>query len=132
MSEQRSITLNGVGSDVTLEVTVGYEKPAAIDVALYGPDKKKEKDVGSAFSGTASDPQSFDIAPAGNIAPLQGRTLGVFVAISSFTPSDGETVTVSSQVRQGASAVANSMVLATSSVVNGGAGIIIAYSITVN
>lgn len=128
MSQQRNVTLAKGGGDVSVEIAVEFAEPGAIDVALYGPDRKKAVDIGSALSGGGPDPKTFPVARSGpDIAALDQKIIGVFVSGSS----SAAVVIISSQLRQDGAAVSNSHVLIAGTAKDGGARFPIAYNVSV-
>lgn len=131
MAEKQAVTLASANGDVSLEVMVTHQKPASISVGLFGTNRKKEKDFGTALTLTPPDPDVFLIERQGNIAHLDNKMIGVFVAISSFTPSAEEPVSVIATLRQGGEPVQNGTIGAQRVVKNGGAGAILVYELKV-
>ena len=116
--------------EVTIEVIVGFQKPAGIEVALYGTDRRKEKVLGS---GVSLDPipDKFQVAPAAKASTLDGKFVGTFVAISSFSPVPSEPVSVTSVLRQDDVPVPGGTTTVMGAVVNGGGGVVIVYQLAV-
>jgi hypothetical protein len=131
MSEKRNVVIKANGGDVVVEVVVTNQKPAAITVALYGADRRKEKDLGSALTLEPPDPDVFDIATSAKAASLNGKIIGVFVAIAAFDASVDQPVSVVATLRQDGQAIANGTVVDPAVVSQGGAGSIIGYVVTV-
>ena len=131
MADKQEVTLAGSGGEVSVEVIVTHQKPASISVALFGSNRKKEKDFGTAMTTELPNPDVFVIEAPGNITHLNGKKIGIFVAISSFTPAPEEAVSVISTLRQGGSPVSNGTIDAQRVVKNGGAGAILVYELKV-
>jgi hypothetical protein len=131
MALKQNVALTKNGGDVTVEVTVTFQQPAGIEVALYGTDRRKEKVLGE---GVSLDlvPDIFEVAKSSRVGTLNGKFLGVFVAISSFTAGPSEPVAVVSTLRQGNLPLPSGLATATGSVVNGGAGVVIVYEMSVS
>jgi hypothetical protein len=129
MAHKQDVLIELAGA-VEVEVIVGYEKPAGIKVALYGADRRKEKDLGE---GVSLDPipDVFAVASGKDVAKLHKKFVGIFVAISSFAPAATEPVSVISVIRQSGAAVAGGTVVVSDVVTNGGGGVVIVYSIGV-
>lgn len=114
-----------------LEVSVGYNKPAAIGVALYGPNRKLVKDLGSALSMEPPDPDVFKIATKASLKSLHKHKLYIRVAIGSFSAEGDESVSVHATLRQGSNPVESGTVMDTQVVKNGGGASIIVFNIEV-
>jgi len=116
--------------EVTVEVIVGFQKPAGIEVALYGTDRRKEKVLGS---GVSLDPipDKFQVAPSAKAPTLDGKFVGVFVAISSFSPVESEPMSVTTILRQDDVPIPGGTTTVMGSVVNGGGGVVIVYQMAV-
>lgn len=116
--------------EVTIEVIVGFQKPAGIEVALYGKDRRKEKVLGS---GVSLDPipDKFQVAPSAQAASLDGKFVGNFVAISSFSPGPNEPMSVTTILRQNDVPVPGGTTTVMGNVVNGGGGVVIVYQVAV-
>jgi hypothetical protein len=131
MADRQDVTLAASGGDVSVEVIVTHQKPASISVGIYGSNRKKEKDLGTALTLKPPDPDVFLVEKKGSIASLDGKMIGIFVAISSFTPAAEEAVSVISTLRQGGLPVQNATIDAQRVVKNGGAGAILIYQLNV-
>jgi hypothetical protein len=132
MADKQAVTLSAAGGDVTLDVIVTHQKPASISVGLFGSNRKKERDYGTALTLKPPDPDVFGIEQQGKIALLNGKLIGIFTAISSFTPAAEESVSVISTLRQGGIPLPNGTIHAERVVKNGGAGAILVYELTVS
>lgn len=130
MAQIRDVSLN-LKDTVNLEVSVEYQKPAAIAVALYDPDRKMVQDYGRALSMEPPDPDEFRIATKGKLKELDGHLLVATVAISSFTAEGNETVAVHASLRQGDKPVENGTVLDSGIVKDGGGASIIIFRIKI-
>lgn len=131
MTDKREVVLQSNGGEVTVEVVVTNQKPAAITVALYGADRRKERVLGEALTLTPPDPDVFQVAPTNAVVTLNTKIVGVIVAISSHDGTASEPVNVISTLRQGGIAVLNGTIVAPRVVENGGAGAILGYDIRV-
>jgi len=130
MSETKAVTLARAGGDVSVEVIITHQKPGSISVGLFDENRRKILDCGTALAQAPPDPDVFPIGIT-NVPDLNGKKIGVFVAIGSFTPSAQETVLVISTLRQGGVAVADGTISLPSQVVNGGGSAILIYELTV-
>lgn len=130
MADKRAVTLNDAHGDVSVEVIVTNQKPASISVGLFGADRKREKDFGTALTLTPPDPDVFLIERQGSVGRLNGKMIGIFVAISSFTPAAEEAVSVIATLRQSGKPVSNGTIDAQRIVKNGGAGAILIYELS--
>jgi hypothetical protein len=130
MGLKQNVTLERNGGDLTVEVLVTFQQPAGIEVALYGKDRRKEKVVGD---GVTLDliPDIFEVAKSSKVGSLDGKFLGVFVAITSFSAGPSEPVTVVSTLRQGNVPLPSGTATASGSVMNGGGGVVIVYEMAV-
>jgi len=130
MADRKAVTVSNAGGDVTVEVVVTHQKPASISVGLFGADRKKVKDIGTALTLEPPDPDVCLIESAGGISQLNQKKIGIFVAITSFTPQPEEAVSVIATLRQGGVPVQNGTIDAQRIVKNGGAGAILVYDLT--
>jgi hypothetical protein len=130
MADKQAVTLKDAQGDVSVEVIVTHQKPASISVGLFGADRKREKDFGTALTLTPPDPDVFLIERQGSVGQLNGKMIGIFVAITSFTPAAEESVSVIATLRQGGNPVSNGTIDAQRIVKNGGAGAILIYELS--